>query len=200
MSSSITSTDEKKYPLPEQDPADIWGVDPSDLSRIGVVFVILGLVALLLPSFVTLTVEWLIGLTLLIAGGYEMTYALPFRGKRGAWWHLVLGTIVFLSGILFLASPLSGALTLTLIIGTMFIASGVVKTGFAIAVRRIRGWHLSLYSALITLAVGLVIVFLLPVVSAWLLGVLVGLEFLINGIWMLILSYRATRDSEIETI
>jgi len=171
----------------------IWGVDPGDLSRIGVVSILVGMVALVLPGVVTIAVQLLIGLALIVSGGFELTHALPLRRGRGAIWHLALGGVSLAAGILFITSPMIGALTLTMIVGVMFTLSGLIKTAFALALRKLEGWHWTLGSGLMTLVVGLMILFLLPVVSSWLLGVLVGFEFLLNGAWMLYLGRGKVR-------
>ncbi|MBB4314451.1 HdeD family acid-resistance protein [Roseospira marina] len=167
-----------------------WGVDPGDLTRIGVVSMIAGAVALILPGFVTTTIEWLVGLALVLLGAFEAMHALPFNRDRGSVWHLTLGVVGLAAGVLFIASPLTGALTLTMIVGLLFTASGLLKTLFAFAIRRLDGWTWTLGSGLLTLGVGLMILFMLPVISPWFLGILVAIELLLNGAWMVLLGRR----------
>jgi len=169
------------------------GADPGDLSRIGIILIIIGAVTLLLPGLVTVTVEVLVGFALLIAGGFEAVHAIPFRSERGSGWHLARGVIGLLAGTMFLLSPVSGAWTLTVVIGGMLAASGVLQTAYAIRLRHLRGWFWALINGLIALAAGLAILLLSPVVAPWLLGVLVGAEFLLTGAWMLALG-RAASD------
>lgn len=189
MALTMTSTADN-HEFEDRTSVRVPGVDPGELSRIGVISILAGLVAVILPSVVTVAIEWVIGLALVVIGGFETMHALPFQRDRGSVWHLTLGVIALAAGILFIASPLTGALTLTLIVGLMFTAAGLGKTGFAFAARRLDGWPWALGSGLLTLGVGLAILFLLPMISPWFLGILVGLELIVNGAWMLKLGWR----------
>ncbi|WP_170294945.1 HdeD family acid-resistance protein [Roseospira navarrensis] len=191
MAYSMTSTADG-HALAGRSETRVWGADPGELSRIGIVSILAGAVALILPGVATVAIEWLIGLTLVVIGAFEALHALPYDKDRGSAWHLGLGVIALAGGVMFMISPLTGAITLTLIVGLMFTAAGLAKTGFSISARRLSGWGWAFGSGLLTLAVGLMILFLLPVISPWFLGVLVGLELLINGIWMLFLGRRSS--------
>jgi len=188
MAYSMTSTaDEHGFDEPSD--ARVWGADPGELSRIGIVSILAGAVALILPGVVTVALEWLIGLALIVVGGFEAMHAMPYRKERGSAWHLGLGVIALVAGGLFILSPMTGAVTLTMIVGLMFTAGGLAKTGFALSARRLDGWPWALGSGLLTLGVGLTVLFLVPVISPWFLGVLVGLELILNGAWMLKLGW-----------
>ncbi|MBB4285161.1 HdeD family acid-resistance protein [Roseospira goensis] len=184
MALSMTATDSESRNAGADEPQP-WGVDPGDLSRVGVMFLIAGAVALIVPGFVTLALEWLLGAALVAAGGFATLHALPLRRGRGAGWYLVLGLVSLVAGVLFIVSPLTGAMTLTFLVGALFAASGLVKIVFGLAMRRLNGWDWTLGSGALALVVGLLILFLVPVVSPWLLGVLVAVELLLNGAWML---------------
>lgn len=184
MAHSMTSpTDEHTF---EDAPEErIWGIDQGDLTRIGVVSLLAGLAALFVPWLATTAVEWFLGLALIVLGGFEVMHALPFNRERGSIWHLVLGVIAAGAGLMFIVEPLAGTLTLTKVVGLLLTASGLTKTAFSFSVRRLHGWGWALGSGLLSLGAGVAILFMIPVLSKTLLGVLVAAELLINGAWML---------------
>ncbi|SDE48412.1 HdeD family acid-resistance protein [Rhodospira trueperi] len=192
MAHSMTSTADE--PTFHGEPEErVWGVDQGDLTRIGVVSLLAGAAALFLPWLATTAVEWFLGLSLIVLGGFELMHALPFNRERGSVWHLILGVIAGGAGLMFLVEPLAGTLTLTKLVGLLLTASGLAKAAFSFSVRLLQGWAWALGSGLLSLGVGLAILFTIPVLSKTLLGVLVAAELLINGGWMLKLGLARER-------
>src|SRR5258707_15403870 len=82
----------------------------------GVVLLILGILAIVVPPIATLAVEVLIGWLLLISGIVGLIATLRMRAAPGFGWSLLSAVIGIAAGIVLLRWPLSGALSLTLIL------------------------------------------------------------------------------------
>jgi uncharacterized membrane protein HdeD (DUF308 family) len=164
---------------------------PGWLTGLGILMIILGAAAVLLPLAAGLAVELTLGVLFVIGGAGTGYHALRSWGGHGAG-HNLLGAVLFLAlGVLLLVYPLSGLATLTLFLGAFFIAEGVVKISLY---RRLsgapaRGWLLA--NAVASLVVGAVIFLGWPAVSAWAVGLLVGIDLIIGGIASLTLGARA---------
>ena len=87
----------------------------------GVVLLVLGATAVVLPPLATLAVTILFGWLFLVSGivGLFTTYWL--RHAPGFWWSLVSAILALVVGGMLLASPLTGAFSLTLLLIAFFI-------------------------------------------------------------------------------
>jgi len=98
----------------------------------GIILVILGVGAILLPPLATLAVEIIIGWVFLISGIVGLVTTFWMRHAPGFWWSLISGLVGIAAGIVLLLWPLSGALSLTLILIAFFIIEGVASIMYAI--------------------------------------------------------------------
>ncbi len=87
----------------------------------GIILVILGLAAIVIPPIATLAVELLFGWLFLFSGIAGAITTFLMREAPGFWWSLVSAILAIAVGVLMLLWPLSGVLTLTLLLITFFI-------------------------------------------------------------------------------
>jgi uncharacterized membrane protein HdeD (DUF308 family) len=80
----------------------------------GIILVILGLAAIVIPPIATLAVELLFGWLFLISGTAGAITTFMMRQAPGFWWSLVSAILAIAVGVVMLLWPLSGVLTLTL--------------------------------------------------------------------------------------
>ncbi|MDF2096780.1 HdeD family acid-resistance protein [Aquibaculum arenosum] len=151
----------------------------------GAVLCLLGLFAILAPSFAAVAISLLLGWLLLIAGALGI-FAVFRSGSSepGYWSNLLMSVVFLLAGATLLWRPLAGVLTLTIILAAYFLATGLFKLGAAARYRSTmaRGWTWMLVSGVIDLVLGLLIVFGLPGSADWVLGLLVGINLLFTGL------------------
>ena len=88
----------------------------------GIVLFILGIAAVLIPPVATLAVAILIGWILLASGVVGLVSTFRMRGAPGFGWSLLSALVAIVAGVLLLARPLSGALSLTVVL-TVFLSS-----------------------------------------------------------------------------
>ena len=87
----------------------------------GIILVILGLAAIVIPPIATLAVELLFGWLFLFSGIAGAITTFLMREAPGFWWSLVSAILAIAVGVVMLLWPLSGVLTLTLLLITFFI-------------------------------------------------------------------------------
>jgi uncharacterized membrane protein HdeD (DUF308 family) len=122
---------------------------------------------------------------LALISGIALIVAAFFRIKSGGFWSAALGGgLLTVLGILFLRNPEAAALTLTLVAGSLFFAGGLTRMIAGASAPEGR-WILIL-SGVVSLALGLIVLFNLIAASYTLLGVLLGVQALIEGITMAI--------------
>lgn len=159
---------------------------------LGILWIVLGTVAVVLPWLATVAAALTIG-ALLAAGGI-MQIVQSFRCKRwrGTALHVVMGLLYLAAGVILLFLPLQGILTLTLVLAGLFIAVGILRIIAALQDRDLRGWGWLLFSGILGVAVGLIIWLGWPGTAVWALGLLVGIELIFSG-WALVMVALAAR-------
>ncbi len=149
----------------------------------GIILVILGLAAIVIPPIATLAVELLFGWLFLFSGIAGAITTFLMREAPGFWWSLVSAILAIAVGVVMLLWPLSGVLTLTVLLITFFIIEGVASIMFALEHKReLSGrWGWMLASGTIDLILAVIIIAGLPGTAAWALGLLVGINLVFGG-------------------
>jgi uncharacterized membrane protein HdeD (DUF308 family) len=149
----------------------------------GILLAVLGLAAMIVPPFASLAVTIFLGWMFLISGigGLIVTYWA--REMPGFWWSLISAALAVLAGIILLARPMQGVLTLTIVVGAYFLAEGVATIMYALEHRReLTGrWSWLLIAGLMDILIAFIIIAGLPGSAEWALGLLVGLNLLFGG-------------------
>jgi uncharacterized membrane protein HdeD (DUF308 family) len=149
----------------------------------GIILVILGLAAIIIPPIATLAVELLFGWLFLISGIAGAITTFMMRQAPGFWWSLVSAILAIAVGVVMLLWPLSGVLTLTLLLITFFIIEGAASIMFGLEHKReLSGrWGWMLASGIVDLILAAIILAGLPGTAAWALGLLVGINLVFGG-------------------
>jgi uncharacterized membrane protein HdeD (DUF308 family) len=158
-----------------------------------VVFILLGMLAIVEPGVAGLAVTILVGWVLIIGGVVHLVAAFSGGGARRVIWQVLIGVVYLLGGFYFLTHPLLGLGTLTLLLAVIIFTEAVFEV---IAYFRTRGevgsgWLL--VNALITLLLGWLIWFHWPSSSVWAIGTLVGVNLLMTGISRLMFGLAARK-------
>jgi uncharacterized membrane protein HdeD (DUF308 family) len=162
----------------------------------GIVLVILGLAAVMLPLIATLATAILVGWVFLLSGIIGLAATFRMRHAPGFWWSLLSGIIGVVAGIVLLRWPLSGALSLTLVLTMFLVLEGVVSIMFALEHKReLSGrWGMMLLSGLVDLLLAGMIFAGLPGTAAWAIGLLVGINMIFGGSALIAMALHA-RDA-----
>ncbi|QQN61373.1 HdeD family acid-resistance protein [Bradyrhizobium diazoefficiens] len=149
----------------------------------GLLLVVLGIAALILPPLASLAITIFLGWMFLISGigGLIVTYWA--RSTPGFWWSLISAALAVLAGMLLLARPMQAVLTLTIVLGAYFLAEGVATIMYALEHRRefSGSWSWLLIAGLVDIAIAFLVIAGLPSTAEWAIGVLVGINLLFGG-------------------
>ncbi|WP_274628811.1 HdeD family acid-resistance protein [Arvimicrobium flavum] len=163
------------------------------LAILGVISLIGGILALANPFAATLAAVMLAGWTFLIFGILQIIQAFGDRGWSGFLWSLLLGLLTTVVGISLLFNPAAGALSLTMLVAVLFLVLGVVKVLYAFSLRPVSGWGWALASGIISILLGVMIFADYPWSATTILGVLLAIELLSNGIFLLMVGLGLRR-------
>lgn len=154
----------------------------------GIVLIVGGILALLLPFAASLAVTLIVGWAFLFAGAVHIVAA--FGDRENRLWTGLFGLLEVALGLSFILDPLSGMVSLTVVLGALFLASGAMQLYLAFA-RRVADstWMLAL-SGTVSVALAALIAFNLLEASGTVPGVLLGIELISTGVAFLMLRPR----------
>src|ERR1700742_3063666 len=149
----------------------------------GILLVILGLAAMIVPPLASLAVTIFLGWMFLISGVAGLVLTFWARRMPGFWWSLISAVLAIGAGIVLLARPVQGTLTLTIVVGAYFVAEGVATIMYALEHRReLSGrWSWMLLAGLIGILIAGIFIAGLPGSALWAVGLLVGINLLVGG-------------------
>jgi uncharacterized membrane protein HdeD (DUF308 family) len=159
----------------------------------GIILVILGLLAIAVPPLATIAATIFIGWLFLISGIAGLITTFGARHAPGFWWSLLSALLGIAAGVVLLGWPISGAISLTLLLIAFFIIEGVLSIMYAFEHKReLTGqWVWMLVSGIIDLVLAAMIWAGLPSTAVWALGLLVGINMLFGGSAMIAIAMHA---------
>jgi len=163
----------------------------------GTVLLILGLAAIMVPMAATVAMEIVVGWLILVSGIVGLVTTFYMRQAPGFWWSLFSALIGTAAGIVLLRWPLSGALSLTLILTVFLVFEGIVTIMFALDHRReLSGrWGMMLVSGIVDLMLAGFIFSGLPGTAAWAIGLLVGINLVFGGSAVIAMALHARAEA-----
>ncbi|MCA1781341.1 MAG: HdeD family acid-resistance protein [Dermatophilaceae bacterium] len=162
---------------------------------LGILVVIAGIVLLGNTVFATAISVLFLG-WMALTSGIVLIIGAIFRRKSGGLWSGILGgAMLGVLGLFILRNPLVGAVTLTLLAGAMFFSSGVTRVVGAAQATEAR--VLLIISGLISVALGLWVLFNIGTATLTLLGILLGVQTLLEGLTLITVGrLRPSKDGD----
>ena len=172
--------------------AEKWGW----FLALGIALIVAGLAAIAFPLLGTIAVKIMLGWLFLVGGVLMIMHAFQAPGWQGFLWELLVGILYAVAGAYLAFFPLTGLLTLAILLAVMFIIEGVFEVVQAFRVRPHEGWGFLLLSGIAALAVGVLITLSLPSSAEWALGLLAGINLLFSGWSYVFLALAGRRAHE----
>lgn len=162
----------------------------------GILFVILGFFAVVLPGISTLSTELFIGWLLVFGGSFQLYRTFKARHAPGFVGSLLSSTLYILFGLLLLLFPVAGILSLTAVLTIFFMAEGVAKIILSFQLRPFKKWGWLLLNGILALILAYIIWSGWPGTAYWVLGLLVGINMIFFGTSLIVLSLSLPKSEE----
>ena len=148
----------------------------------GIISVVLGAIAIIVPPLASVTITYLVGILLLIGAVAFVAEAIS-RGSTGhRIWSALLAVLYVFAGVWLIINPVSGTITLTWILAIFFLLIGVLRLIAGIASRGKvpnAGW--TIVNGVLSILIAVLVIGDLPSSAAWAIGLLVGIQLLFDG-------------------
>jgi uncharacterized membrane protein HdeD (DUF308 family) len=154
---------------------------------LGIVQIIVGTLAVSFAFSSTLASVVILGALLLIAAGAQMASAMLARDWDGFFLFLLLAFLYAVAGLLTLQYPLLAAEGLTLMLAALFLLVGLFRIAVAL-LDRFPSWGWVLFNGVVTVLLGIAIWQQWPVSGLGVLGMLVGIELIVNRVTWAVLA------------
>lgn len=160
---------------------------------LGIAQTLLGIVALGHVFAATLVSVVFIGALMIIGGAGQLVQAWRIKHWTGFLLWTLGGVLYLVAGLVAVINPVVGASLLTLLFGAILIGVGALRLWIWFNNRAQPGWQWIALSGFLTVAVGLLVAANWPGNSAWILGLLLGIDLLFHG-WTLFFVSLTLRD------
>lgn len=161
----------------------------------GVISAVLGLLAIIFPIAASITVGLFLGWLLMIAGVAHSIHAFRVKKWNGFALTLITGIVALAVGAALVLYPVSGVAALTLLVAGFLFASGIFRSLTALRIRPYDHWGSLLASGVLAIILALLVIFQFPFSAAWFIGLLVGIDLLFSGVWLMTIAWNARRTA-----
>ncbi len=154
----------------------------------GIVFTLMGFLAVALPGISTLSTELFIGWLLVFSGGIQLYRTFQSRESPGFVGSVLTGILYIIFGILLVLYPIAGIFSLTILLTIFFITEGIAKIILGIQLRPFRRWGWFILNGVLALIMAYIIWIGWPGTAFWVVGLLVGINMIFFGISLIFLA------------
>jgi uncharacterized membrane protein HdeD (DUF308 family) len=164
------------------------------LTATGILSIITGLVALVVPAAASVGTSIFVGWLLVFAGTLLTVHAFSRRSAGDVAVAVLNGLLTLAVGLYIVIFPLSGTVTLTFVLAVWFFGIGLMELVGAWRSRGQPGMGMFAFSGALSAILGALIVASLPSSAGWAIGLLVGINLVFFGLRALLLASALKRD------
>jgi uncharacterized membrane protein HdeD (DUF308 family) len=156
----------------------------------GVLMIAAGILALVYPVIASVGIVFLLAWLLIVSGLVQGIGLIGARDVPHFWLQLVSVVLSIVVGLLLLRSPESGLVVFSVLLIVYFMVEGISKVIFALTIRPFPNWGWVLASGIISILLAVYLWANLSAVSEVLLGILLGIQLLVEGAAIAYLAWR----------
>lgn len=152
---------------------------------IGVLLVLTGITAILLPEITSLTLSYFIGWLLVISAIISAYHVVQSYNAQWIAWLKPFSLAII--GTLLLFYPITGVAAVGLLLIIYFFFDGFGGIMLGLEFKPIKGWTWMLVNGIVSFLLAAIFLIGWPFSSVWLVGLFVGISLLLDGIAMIII-------------
>lgn len=161
----------------------------------GVLFILVGVLAVIESVFTSLAVGVYLGVSFIVAGAMATAAGVANIKHKGAWAFIILGILAMIGGAYMLMLPFNAAVALVWVIGVWMVVAGGFEIGSAFQIRRNRAWLVLI--GVVDVIFGGMLIWVDPLVAMNFLAWFVGISFAMRGMAAIVVSSELRKLSKL---
>jgi len=161
----------------------------SSMKWMGVLTIIFGILAMVMPFVTGESVLTVIGILVMAGGIMRMIWAFKAGSLGKGILVFVIGGLTLLAGFWIITEPFIAAGALTIVLSVYFFVDGFAEIMAAFSLTEGKGWLI--FDGVVTIVLGALLLMGFPFSGPLAVGVLLGIKLLLAGITMLTLGSAA---------
>ena len=165
----------------------------------GIIFIILGIIGIVYPLVMSATTLFFVAALMLLLG--VISGWMTWITNKEDWAGWLKTFLLVLVSMLMLFYPMEGIATLGLLFAVYFFFDAFASAMLAFSLKPLKGWGWWLVNSIASLVIGVIFLVGWPFTSLFLVGLLVGISLLLDGLALLIGSImisKAEKTAEAE--
>lgn len=146
----------------------------------GILLILSGAICIVADITATYAMVIVFGWLMLLSGIVGLVQAFQVRNWSGFFLYLLGALARGFAGYMLVRYPLAGAASLTLILASFFIVAGLFRT-ISSAMLQLPNWGWSVFSGIVSVALGVMLLWQMPISSVWFIGFAVGVDMIVDG-------------------
>jgi uncharacterized membrane protein HdeD (DUF308 family) len=159
---------------------------------LGVLTILAGIFAVAAPFMAGVTISVFVGVSLVVAGVFWAIGAFQAASFGQGVLAFLGGVLSVLGGLALWFQPVLGLASLAIVLAAYFFAQGIASCMLALKVKPASGWGWMLFSGILSVLLGIMIMSEWPLSGAWAIGVLVGVQLISAG-WTMVMVASGVR-------
>lgn len=147
---------------------------------LGIVYMLLGLTCVIHAAVATVATVAIFGWVLVISGLFALIEGFHAKSSSGFLFFLLSALFRMTTGCLLLLFPQGGAMSLTMMMASFFIVSGLFRAVGAGIVKAPR-WRWTFFSGFVSVALGVLLLIQIQASSMLFIGFAVGVDLFLDG-------------------
>ena len=156
----------------------------------GILMVVAGFLALVYPLIASVAIVYLLAWILIISGIFQGIGLIGARQVPHFWLQLISVVLAIVVGLLLLRQPEAGLVVFSVLLIVYFMVEGMAKVIFALTIRPFPNWGWVLGAGIVSILLAIYLWANLAVASEVLLGILLGIQLLCEGVAMTYLAWK----------
>ena len=146
----------------------------------GILTMLFGVFCIAANVTATFATVLVFGWLLLLGGVVSLVQAFRVHEWKGSFLFLLSALLRGFTGYLLIRYPAAGAVSLTLVLASFFIVGGLFRA-INSAILELPRWGWSVFSGLVSVALGIMLLVQMPASSVWFIGFALGVDMIFDG-------------------
>lgn len=151
------------------------------IMALGILLILTGVFCIVADVTATFATIFVFGLFLLIGAVISLIHAFRVHTWSGFLLSFLSALLRGFAGFFLIRYPAAGAIAVTLILASLFFVGGVFRA-IGAGMMRFPQWGWSVFSGIVSVILGIILLAQLPVSSLWFIGFAVGVDMIFEGV------------------